>query len=200
MGVRHGRYVPPLSTVLTAAAFGAVAGHSLTYTLAVPDAATRRVFLSTTGHSYWPAAVPAALVLGIFAAASTLIRHFGGDAGAPLGWRWGRVVGALGLLQLAIFFSQETLERAVAHAPIASLLQDHVLSIGILVQLVAAAVVAVVLFVLARTAQVVAAAWARRRPPAVPARSFPSDRVLTLRPRLVAAGTAIRGPPLLLTR
>jgi hypothetical protein len=186
--------------MLSAAAFGAVAGHSLTYTLAVPDAATRRLFLSSTGHSYWPAAVPAALVLGIFAAVSTLVRHFGGDAGAPRRWRWGRVVGALGLIQLAIFLSQETLERAVAHAPLASLLQDHVLPIGILVQLIAAAVVAVVLFVLARTAQAVAAAWARRRRPAATSRSFPADRLHVLRPRLVVAGAAIRGPPLLLTR
>jgi hypothetical protein len=195
----NGRRRPLLSTLVTAAAFGAVAGHTVTYMVAVPNAATRRLFLAATGHGYWPAAVPAALVLGIFAAVSTLIRHVGldGETDSARGWSWGRTVAILGLLQAGIFLTQETIERVAAGAPLGTLLQDHVLAIGVLVQVGIAAVVAAVLFVLARTAEVLAAALSRRptRDHATP--SFPRPARRALRPRVGSSPGAIRAPPAL---
>jgi hypothetical protein len=193
----NGQRRPPLSTLLTAAAFGAVAGHSLTYLAAVPDPATRRVFLTATGHGYWPAAVPAALVLGVFAGLSTMIRHLGLDAdgGRASGWSWRRVLPLLGLFQVLIFLGQETLERAIARAPFGTLFHDHVLLVGVLVQVVVAATVAIVLFLLARTAEIVAAVLTRGRIQSRTAASFPRPIVATLHPRLVEVAGSIRAPP-----
>jgi hypothetical protein len=195
----NGRPRPLLSTLVTAAAFGAVAGHTLTYMIAVPNPATRRLFLSTTGHGYWPAALPAALVLGVVAAVSTLIRHFGIDDenGSARGWSWGRTVALLGLLQGGIFLTQETIERLAARAPLATLFHDHVLPIGVLVQFGVAAIVAVVLFVLARTAEAVAAALSRRPTHDRAAPSFARRAERALRPRLASSPRAPRAPPAL---
>jgi hypothetical protein len=102
----YGHRRPPLSTLLTAAAFGAVAGHAVTYMVAIPDPVTRQLFLAATGHGYLPAVVPAALILGIFAALSTVIRHLGGHRENSVDrWTWGRTIETLGLLQCAIFRS-----------------------------------------------------------------------------------------------
>ncbi len=192
----NGRRRPLLSALVTAAAFGAVAGHSATYVVAIPDPATRRVFLTATGHDYWPAAVPAALILGVFAGVSTLIRHLGADRESDPagGWSWSRTIGVLGLLQCGIFLTQETLERIAVGAPLGTMLQGHLLPIGLLVQLGVAAVVAVVLFVLARTAEIFAAALARGVARGRVARSF-GPRALALHARLDPSSSAIRAPP-----
>jgi hypothetical protein len=192
----NGRRRPLWSTLVTAAAFGAVAGHTLTYAVAVPNPGARRLFLSATGHAYWPAALPAALVLGIFAALSTVIRHFGldGTTRSARRWSWGRTVALLGLLQAGIFLTQETIERVAAGAPLGTLFHDHVLPIGVVVQLLVAVVVAVVLFVLARTAEVVAAVRSRRTTHGRGV-TYPRLAPRVPRPRLVASPAAIRAPP-----
>ena len=187
---------PPLSTLVTAAAFGAVAGHAVTYMVAIPDPLTRQLFLAATGHGYLPAVVPAALILGIFAALSTVIRHLGGDRESSADrWTWGRTIGTLGLLQCGIFLTQETIERIAVGAPPETLFRDHVLPIGLLVQIVVAVVVTLVLFALARTVEAVVAALSRRGPAPRQGRSLAPVPMGGLRSRLVAVAGSIRAPP-----
>jgi hypothetical protein len=192
----YGHRRPPLSTLVTAAAFGAVAGHAVTYMVAIPDPVTRQLFLATTGHGYLPAVVPAALTLGIFAALSTVIRHLGGDRENSVErWTWGRTIETLGFLQCAIFLTQETVERVAVGAPLGTVFHDHVLPIGLVVQLGVAAVVTLVLFALGRTVEAVAAALSRRAPTPREGRSFAPVAMRGLRSRLVAVAGSIRAPP-----
>jgi hypothetical protein len=192
----YGHRRPPLSTLLTAAAFGAVAGHAVTYMVAIPDPVTRQLFLAATGHGYLPAIVPAALILGIFAALSTVIRHLGGHRENSVDrWTWGRTIETLGLLQCAVFLTQETVERVAVGAPLGTLFHDHVLPIGLLVQVGVAVVVTVVLFALGRTVEAVAAALSRRAPAPREGRSFAPVPTSGLRSRLVAVAGSIRAPP-----
>jgi hypothetical protein len=192
----YGHRRPPLSTLLTAAAFGAVAGHALTYIVAIPDPVTRQLFLAATGHGYLPAAVPAALILGFFAALSTVIRHLGGARESSVErWTWGRTIETLGFLQCGIFLTQETIERIAVRAPAGTLFHDHVLPIGLLVQLGVAVVVTLVLFTLGRTVEAIAAALSRRAPAPRESRSFAPVPLSGLRSRLVAIAGSIRAPP-----
>jgi hypothetical protein len=192
----YGHRRPPLSTLLTAAAFGAVAGHALTYMVAIPDPVTRQLFLAVTGHAYLPAVVPAALILGIFAALSTVIRHLAGAREDPVErWTWGRTIETLGVLQCAIFLTQETVERVAVGAPPGTLFHDHVFPIGLLVQLGVAVVVTLVLFALGRTVEAVAAALSRRAPAPREGRAFAPIPMSGLRSRLVAVSGSIRAPP-----
>ena len=187
---------PPLSTLVTAAAFGALAGHAVTYMVAIQDPSTRQLFLAATGHGYLPAVVPAALILGIFAGLSTVIRHLGGDRESSADrWTWGRTIGTLGLLQCGIFLTQETIERIAVGAPPETLFRDHVLPIGLLVQIVVAVVVTLVLFALARTVEAVVAALSRRGPAPREGRSLAPVPMAGLRSRLVAVAGSIRAPP-----
>jgi len=184
---------------VTAAAFGAVAGHAVTYMVAIPDPATRQLFLAATGHGYLPAVVPAASILGIFAALSTVIRHLGGDRETyPTDrWTWDRTIGTIGFLQCGIFLTQETIERVAVGAHPATLFHDHVLPIGLLVQLGVAVVITLVLFALGRTVEVVAAALSQRAPAPHEGRSFAAVPMSGLRSRLVAVAGSIRAPPAL---
>ncbi len=88
---------PPLSTLLTAAAFGAVAGHALTYMVAIPDPVTRQLLLAATGHGYLPAVVETLgfLQCAIFLAQETVERV---AVGAPSGTLFHDHVFPIGLL------------------------------------------------------------------------------------------------------
>src|SRR5215211_2412445 len=59
-----------------AAVAGAVAGHGLAYALAVPEPGRRLAVLAGSGHTYWSAAIAAAIVLGLASLGATLARHF----------------------------------------------------------------------------------------------------------------------------
>jgi hypothetical protein len=192
----YGHRRPPLSTLVTVAAFGAVAGHAVTYMVAIPDPVTRQLFLAATGHGYLPAVVPAALILGIFAALSTVIRHLGGDRENSVDGRtWGRTIETLALLQCAIFLTQESVERVAVGAPLGTVFHDHVLPIGLLVQLGVAVAVTLVLFALGRTVEAAVAVLSRRTPTPREGRSFAPVPLSDLRSRLVAVVGSIRAPP-----
>jgi hypothetical protein len=176
---------------------GAVAGHTLTYLLAVPTAGAREALLASTGHSYWSAAVAVALVLGVLSAGSVTVRHFRG------GLHGERTMGAggvprlallLGALQVGIFLVQETVERLDAGAGLASLRTDRLLLIGVLVQTLVAAALAVALFFLARAASAAGRALRAAPPPVRHAAPLPRP-ALALRSRLVVAGGGSRAPP-----
>jgi hypothetical protein len=177
---------------------GAVAGHTLTYLLAVPAAGAREALLASTGHNYWSAAAAVALVLGLTSAGGVVLRHFRG------GLRGERTMGAdgvrrlavlLGSLQVGIFLVQETLERLDAGAPMAGLRTERLLLIGVLVQTLVAAALAIALFFLAKVSA--AAGRALRRAPVLSSgRSAPLvARTPLLHSRLATAGGGSRAPP-----
>jgi hypothetical protein len=138
---------------------GSVVGHNLTYGLTVPDARARQVLLLDAGHRYWPAAMAAAVVFGVVAVLGTTIRHFrsGQRIGVasppgPLG-----IARTLAVLQVGIFVVQETIERLTVGAPLGYLYR-HQIAPGIAVQIVVAAVAALLLALVARGAETAGAA------------------------------------------
>ena len=191
------RRTPSALLLLGAAWAGAVAGHTLTYLVTVPQAAARDALLASTGHNYWAAAVSVALVLGLASAAGVVVRQFRGGFAASAPWaRWRpRLAARLAVLQVAIFLLQETLERLEVGAPLGGAQTGRLLVVGVLVQTLVAAALAVALFLLARVS---AAAGRALRRPFAPAPSRPVStawRSPLLHGRLVVAGGGSRAPP-----
>jgi len=192
------RSTPSLLLLLGTAWAGAVAGHTLTYLLTVPQAAARDALLASTGHSYWAAAVAVALVLGLASALAVVVRQFrGGLRGERTMSAHGvpRLAAGLAALQVSIFLIQEVLERLDAGAPIASVQTWRLLSVGVLIQVLVAAALAVALFLLGRASA--AAGRAFRRPISLSAgRPVSAAWHSPVVPgRLVVAGGGSRAPP-----
>jgi hypothetical protein len=145
--------------LLAAAWTGVVLGHAITYVLTVPQAAPREALLASTGHSYWSAAVTAAVVLGLGSAAWDAARHFlHGLEGGPEAAGQDSLAGLalrLASLQSGIFVLQETLERLHAGAPQYGLVAQHILLVGIPVQILVALAGAALLVWLGRAAEAV---------------------------------------------
>jgi hypothetical protein len=180
------------------AAAGAVVGHTLAYAVAVPEAGARVALLGATGHTYWWAATAAALVLGVASLVTTLVRHFRAgllpgqpQPGEPLG----RLVARLAGFQIAIYLVQEVLERIEAGVPVQALVEGRLLSVGILLQVAVAVVLALLLSTVGLVAEAAGRALRRlrchlkptARPVVAPALVWPS--------RLLAAGLGSRAPP-----
>ena len=129
---------------------GLVLGHVLAYLIAVPDPHHRSFVLQRTGHEYLPAMAEAALVVALAGMAAVVIRAF---APGPRGGseRFSRLAGRLGLVQVLAFGVLEVVERIVAGAPLRHLASDHILVIGMAVQVVIALAGAAFLRWLART-------------------------------------------------
>lgn len=180
-----------------AAVAGAVVGHDLTYLLTVPDPHARAALLGETGHGYWFAAVATAVVLGGVALGLTLVRHF------RVGWQGrtatsGRrvlpVTQRLACMQVAIFVVQELTERLIVGAPLAGMLQ-HEMAAGIAVQIIVAFAGAVLLALVARSAEAVGRALHRSTP--APQRAGYQRRWQVRGPHvgLVAGSVRSRAPP-----
>ena len=190
------RRTPPALLLLGTAWTGAVAGHTLTYLLTVPQAAARDALLASTGHSYWAVAV--ALVLGLTSAAGVALRHFrGGLRGDETMGTDGvrRLTGQLAALQVGIFLLQEILERYEAGAPLGGLRTDRLLLAGTLVQILIAAALAIAPFFLARVSAAAGRAFRRSAPYSFHRPAPFVGRTLLLQSRLVAAGGGSRAPP-----
>ena len=129
---------------------GLVLGHVLAYLIAVPDPQHRAFVLQRTGHEYLPAMAEAALVLALAGMAAVVIRAV---APVPRGGseRFWRLAGRLGLVQVLAFGGLEVVERVVAGAPLRHLASDHILVIGMAVQVVVALAGAAFLRWLVRT-------------------------------------------------
>ena len=146
---------------------GLIVGHLLSYLIAIPDAARRDAVLAETGHAYLHLAGDIAVVLGFAAVVTIGLRAVAErratelPSGLRLAWR-------LGALQAAAFVAMEMGERLVSGAGLGELFADHLFAIGIVVQLVIAALGTLLLRWLGRVAVRIAAVLARplRRRPA----------------------------------
>jgi len=160
---------------------GVVLGHTLAYAAVVPDGRSRTALLNVTGHAYWRAAVIAAVLSGVVAAASHVVRSLG-----PRPDTLPRATARLAAFQVCVFTLMEVSERAVAHQSVASLFDHHVFFVGVAVQLVVAALLAQGLRLLGRAAAALAER-ARRPPvdracpPRTPARPVPPPAAAWLR-------------------
>jgi len=147
--VREGPKLRGLPTFGLAMA-GLVLGHVLAYLIAVPDPHQRAFVLQRTGHEYLPAMAEGALVLALAGIVAVVIRAF---APGPRGGSepFSRLAGRLALVQVLAFGGLEVVERIVAGAPLRHLASDHILVIGMAVQVVVAVAGAAFLRWLART-------------------------------------------------
>jgi hypothetical protein len=174
---------------------GLLLGHGLSYVLAIPDPYHRDLLLDRTGHAYLPAAGQVAMILVLAGVAAVFARAWSGR-GRNQAERFTWLAGILATVQVAAFAGQEVLERLVARSPLTELAHDHVLVIGILVQVGVALIGATALRWLARlSARVAAATGDGFRPPMIgriPAPAAPSDRPYRL---AVAGARNVRAPP-----
>jgi hypothetical protein len=156
-----------------AGAVGAAVGHSVAYLIVAPHGRTRAALLAGTGHGYWSTAVAAEIVIGLLVVVSMIAgRVRDGLRQAPraapdVAWVW--LALRLGLLQTSIFTVQEVLERTVSGHPVSLVAGDRLVVVGVLVQVLVAAVAAAVLGWLGRAAEAVGRALAAGPPPPWPA-------------------------------
>ena len=188
------RLLGRLGTV-AATLVGVVIGHLATYVLAVGDEGLRHALLDRTGHGYLATAVAGALVLGAATAANAVIRRLRPVTDPDSGETLLGFIFRLGLLQALLFAALEVTERLVSGAALSTLLDYHLLALGLPVQLVVALAVAVGLRALAAAAAVVARVMRR---PAIrsTATAWPmpaSPSVPGLAP--LAGAWGVRGPP-----
>jgi hypothetical protein len=142
----------PRGLVWAIAFFGVFVGHALTYILLAGNDAVRSAMLGATGHGYLSPTVHAGLALALVGIAGIFLGRLG-RPGEPVASIPGLVPGIAGF-QILAFTAIEVAERIAAHAPLHDL--SHVLPVGAVAQIAVALVVAVVIRLLLRAADVVA--------------------------------------------
>lgn len=189
--------VPGRLSLFSMALPGVVAGHALVYFLALGGGHAQEAILEETGHGYWPGAVAAAVVLGLWSAVALFARHFlCRRAGVgPAGQRMLPLLLRLILLQTAMFISLEVGERMAAGSSLEHLFHQHVLTLGVLVQFVVALAVALILRLLARTAELLVTILRRRRLPFAAVVGIRPHPVSIHRAFLLEGAWGVRGPP-----
>jgi hypothetical protein len=175
---------------------GLLAGHALTYLVAVPDPHTRHVLLERTGHTYLPFASQAALILALASLAALAMRAVVGRV-ADLGSGSTRLSVRLAIVQVSAFVVLELTERWISGAGLSDLIHDHLLLLGTLTQVgTALAGVALLRWIwraAVRAGTVAIPNRQRPRPDAILPlilRPFPRPRIPSL-----AGGSAPRAPP-----
>jgi hypothetical protein len=175
------------------ASLGLLAGHSLTYLRLAPVASGPEALLEATGHGYLNKAIVLSTALAVMSALFWL-------AGGILSSRFdrpalSRTAVALAIIQCVGFGVQETLERIVAGAPLRDL--ALVLALGLPVQLLAAAVAAILVTALHRAGRAIGGLLGR---------TWPDDAVPAIRPlvqsvhfssAVLPGGLRSRAPPAL---
>lgn len=183
------------------ASAGVAFSHFLAFLVAKPDHADRSTLLAETGHSYWPyfiALALGALVAGLVGFAAE--RVWGRPPGDRPGLRrmYGFTATRLVLLQVLGFLYLEAGERLAVHGSFASLFDEPVVLIGLVVQVVVALAAAALLILFARA---VDGLRALLRPLARPPKEvvLPRGALSFPRPalRLAVGGRTVRGPPTL---
>ena len=154
----------PFLWIAALALSGVAAGHSVAYYLAVPRADQRSAFLAQTGHSYWNVAVTVAVLLELSGVFGVAVRHFrAGRAGtSSLQLTFGQLAGRLGAMQVAAFTALEVTERLRAGVPLGEMFHNHLLPIGVAIQLLVACAGALLLRWLARAAAAIGSLFAGR--------------------------------------
>ncbi len=181
-----------------AATGGVIAGHWLSYLLAIRETRLREQILSTSGHGYWLGAVKIAVVVALVGLGSVAIRHLSGRerSDAPFGERMSSLTVRLAVLQLIGFTAMEVAERIAFGAPVGAMFLHHLYLLGLAVQIVVAAAGALVLMWFARTAERVrSAVLGGRRCPGTTAVRFCRIASLVRRPLLLVGAAGLRGPP-----
>jgi hypothetical protein len=154
----------PFLWIAALAVSGVAAGHSVAYYLAVPAAGQRQALLAQTGHSYWNVAVTVAVLLELAGVFGVAVRHFrAGRAGtSSLRLTFGQLAGRLAAMQVAAFTALEITERLRAGVPLGEMFHNHLLPIGVAIQLLVACAGALLLRWLARAAEAIGSLFARR--------------------------------------
>jgi hypothetical protein len=185
----------PISVPL--AVIGTLAGHSVGYRMAVPDADERANVLASSGHGYLqyaPLVIAVCVALVALAFVATVLAAI---RGRECGAERRRLIAAL---TPAAFVLQELIERYAYDGRIHwELLVSMPFLVGLATQLPFALLAAAIAFALAVTAQRIATAVAARaRRPRADAHSllFGVPVELPRRP-VLARGYTGRGPPLL---
>ena len=174
---------------------GLLIGHALSYAIAIPDPYHRDLVLERTGHGYLPLFAQAGLILLLAGVAAVVARALAGGRTERTD-RFGNLVGLLICVQVSAFVGQEVLERVVAGVPLADLGQDHLLSIGLLVQVVVAVCAAGLLRILSRASSRIAEVVRERVDPPRPARGTVVPVASTRRAgSLLVSAANVRGPP-----
>jgi hypothetical protein len=172
--------------ILGVAAAGLALGHRITYSLGVPDAHARIRVLADTGHGYLGLATQLAVVAGVAALAIVFAHRLTRrDSAAPgcSTFLW------LAGFQVAAFASVEVLERLVTGAPVDHLLHTGIMPIGLVVQVALAGLGALLLSLLLKAADTVAAAISDAIV------ISPRDLRVPMAPQLLAGpATALVGP------
>lgn len=177
---------------------GVIVGHWLSYLLALPETRLRGEVLLASGHGYWLSAVKIAVVALVAALGTVAIRHLSGRerSGGPFGERLSSLTLRLAVLQLLGFTAMEVTERIAFGAPVGAMFTHHLYVLGLAVQILVAAVGAVVLLWFARTADRVRSAVLGKRLRVVTRRAaivhVPS---FVRRPVLLVGAAGLRGPP-----
>lgn len=142
---------------------GAVCGHTFAYALSFPDRMSRQSVLRVTGHAYWHAALAAAAVAAAWFAVAHASRHFhAGRSRTRLAPSGPTTFAVLAGLQIGVFVGMEIIERLAAGAPVATVLDHHILVIGLAVQLLVAGALTVATLALGRAAEAIGRAWVER--------------------------------------
>jgi hypothetical protein len=184
---------------LAVAVAGLFAGHVLIYRIVAPDALQRAVLLNGTGHAYLPLAVALGLIFASVAGAGAFALGFRRATGRGAGGRRRGLGAALivpAIAQAVAFLALETLERALAGAPMGSLL-GPLLPVGVALQLLVGAIGGLVLVGLDRAGEMTGRAVTGRWRPVRRSTPVPIRLSAIAAPTSVAAGSGIiRGPPL----
>jgi len=175
------------------AAAGVIGSHWLAYLLAVPDPHERADTLARSGHGYWPVGVAIALGCLVAALSGFAIRRFRyrDEPAHPYVGTATRLVA----LQGTAFVLLEVLERAVAGAPVVSIVHEPAFQLGVLTQVLVASAAALLLLVFGRVvdavirrARGITAATAAEEPQ-------PHSPQIAFKSVLVYGGALLRAPP-----
>ncbi len=177
------------------ASFGLLAGHSLTYLRLAPVGSGPETLLEATGHGYLNKAIVVSAALAVMSALFWF-------AGGVLRSRFARpslsrTAVALAVIQCVGFGVQETLERVVAGAPLRDL--AVVLALGLPVQLLAAAVGAILVTALHTAGRAIAGLLSRTGPERPGTSPHPALREVHFSSVALPGGLRSRGPPALLS-
>ena len=144
------------SAALLAAVGGVLVGHWLTYRLVSPHAGAADQLLKGTGHAYLGYLNDLVLVGALGALAAIFLGRLIQRDGEPPRYR--TLAARLIAFQGAAFVAMEAIERLASGSPLASLLHHGLLPAGIAIQALVALAIALLIHLLLRAADIVAAA------------------------------------------